>query len=87
MADDRRWDAGKAGEDQAGYRPSGRTIGTGIAVLALMIFVFQNTNTTSVTLLVFQVSFPLWLVLAGTILLSVGVGYALGGRGRSKRKK
>jgi uncharacterized integral membrane protein len=87
MADDRRWDAGQSGGDPAGFRPSGRMIGTGIVVLALVIFVLQNTNTTSITLFIFRVSFPLWLVLAGTIVLSVGVGYALGSRGRSKRKK
>jgi uncharacterized integral membrane protein len=91
MADDRRWETGSAhpdrrGEDE-GFRLSGRQIGAGIVALLLVVFVLQNTDTTSVTLLVFDVSFPLWLVLAGTILLSLGVGYVLGSRGRSRRKK
>jgi uncharacterized integral membrane protein len=87
MADDTRWGAREDKGDKEGFRPTGRMIGTGLIVLALVIFVLQNTHTTSVTLLVFDLSFPLWLVLAGTILLSVGVGYVLGSRGRSRRKK
>ncbi len=51
-----------------------------------MIFVLQNTDSTSITLLVFDVTFPLWLVLAVTIALSVGVGYMLGSRGKVRRK-
>ena len=51
-------------------------------MLVLLIFVLQNTDSTSHHLLVFDVTFPLWLVLAATILLSLAVGYVLGGRGK-----
>jgi len=85
MADDRRWKSGDERDDRSGVRVSGKQIGTGIVVLLLVVFVLQNTDTTSITLLVFDISFPLWLVLTGTIVLSVGVGYALGSRGRSRR--
>ena len=91
MADDRRWETGQAHKDRDGekdgFRPSGKQVGAGIVALALIVFVLQNTDTTSVTLFVFDLSFPLWLVLAGTILLSGGVGYVMGSRGRSRRKK
>ena len=87
MADDRRWDAGERSGEKEGFRPSGRQIGIGVVVLALVVFVLQNTDTTSVTLFIFDVSFPLWLVLAGTILISMGVGYVMGSRGRGRKKK
>jgi len=86
MADDRRWKSGDERDDRPGFRVTGKQIGVGIVVLLLAIFVLQNTDTTSITLLVFDVSFPLWLVLSGTIVLSMGVGYAFGSRGRSRRK-
>ena len=86
MADDRRWESGRDRSDQAGFRPSGRQIGAGIIGFLLLVFVLQNTDSTSLTLLIFDVTFPLWLVLAGTIVLSVGIGYVMGSRGRSRKK-
>ena len=90
MADDRRWETGSAHEgrdgSRDGFRPSPRQVVAGLVGVALVVFVLQNTDTTSVTLFLFDVSFPLWLVLAGTILLSFGIGYVAGGRGRSRRQ-
>jgi uncharacterized integral membrane protein len=85
--DDRRWDAGRSDVDHEGFRPSGKQIGAAVILVALIIFVLQNTDTTSVTLLIFDVTFPLWLILAGTIVLSMGVGYVLGSRGRTRKQK
>ena len=85
MAENRHGKPGDGHDDRSGVRLSGKQIGTGIVVLLLVVFVLQNTDTTSITLLLFDVSVPLWLVLSGTILLSMGVGYALGSRGRSRR--
>jgi uncharacterized integral membrane protein len=86
MADDvRRWNAGTNDDAHDGSGVSGKQIGVGLVVVALVVFVLQNTQTTTITMLLFDVSFPLWLVLAGTILLSVGVGYFIGSRGRSRR--
>ncbi len=85
--DDRRWVGEGAGDDGAGEAKSGITpkqVVAGIIVLALVVFVLQNTDSTSITLLVFDVTFPLWLVLAATIALSMGVGYVLGSRRRKK---
>ena len=84
--DDRRWNAGDSQVERDGFHPSGKQIGAGVILLVLVIFVLQNTDSTSITLLVFDVTFPLWLVLAGTILLSLGVGYVLGSRGKVRRK-
>jgi len=86
MADDRRWNAGDSEVHDGGFRPSAKQIGAGIIALVLVIFVLQNTDSTSVTLLVFDLNFPLWMVLAITIALSLGVGYVLGSRGRARRK-
>ena len=71
---DRRWNAGDSEVEDGGFRPSGKQIGAGLVALVLVIFVLQNTDSTSLTLLVFDVTFPLWLVLAGTILLVRGRG-------------
>jgi len=83
--DERRWDQGTSDRSPEGFRPSGKQIGAGVVALVLVVFVLQNTQTTTITMVVFDVSFPLWLVLIGTILLSVGVGYVLGGRGKTRR--
>jgi uncharacterized integral membrane protein len=85
--DDRRWDAGQSQVDREGFRPSAKQIGAGAIVVALIVFVLQNTDSTPVTLLVFDVTFPLWLMLAATIVLSLGVGYVLGSRGKTRKKK
>jgi len=81
--DDRRWvgsDQHEAGAGKSGITP--KQITGGVLALVLVVFVLQNTDSTSITLLIFDVTFPLWLVLSGTILLSVGIGYLLGSRRR-----
>ncbi len=79
--DDRRWvgeEHHEDGDGKSGVTP--KQVIAGIIGLVLLVFVLQNTDSTSITLLVFDVTFPLWLVLAATIALSVGVGYLLGTR-------
>jgi len=81
--DDRRWVGDAAhddGEGKSGVTP--KQVVAAVIGLALVVFVLQNTDSTSITLLVFDLTFPLWLVLAATIALSVGVGYLLGSRRR-----
>ena len=86
MAEDRRWvgsdrgDGGKDGGD--GVHVSAKQVFSGIVLLVLVIFVLQNTQSANLTLLVFDVSYPLWLVLAVTIALSLGIGYLMGSRRR-----
>jgi len=67
---------GRGDEIRSGV--SGRQIGAGLVGLGLLVFVLQNTDSTSVTVLFFELTFPLWMVLALTILLSVAVGFVLG---------
>ena len=80
--DDRRWvgNGKDGGDEKAGITP--KQVTGGVLGLLLLVFVLQNTDSTSITLLVFDVTFPLWLVLAATFLLSVGIGYLLGSRRR-----
>ncbi len=83
--DDRRWVG--PGHDEEGSESSGITskqVTAGVLGLLLLVFVLQNTDSTSITLLVFDVTFPLWLVLAATIVLSIGIGYLLGSRRRRR---
>jgi uncharacterized integral membrane protein len=81
--DDRRW-IGEGGEQQGdgGDGLSAKQVVAGIVGIVLVVFVLQNTDSTSITLLIFDVTFPLWLVLVVTIALSVGIGYLVGSRRR-----
>jgi uncharacterized integral membrane protein len=68
-----------------GLRLNGRqVVGIAIAVL-LVVFIAVNNEDVEVSLVFFKVSLPLWIVLAGTALLGVGIGMLLGAR-RTKRK-
>jgi uncharacterized integral membrane protein len=81
--DDRRWVGSghhEEGDEKAGLTP--KQILAGVLALVLVVFVLQNTDSTSITLLIFDVTFPLWLILSGTIVLSVGIGFLLGSRRR-----
>ncbi|UUU26040.1 LapA family protein [Streptomyces sp. DSM 40750] len=51
----------------------GRVVVGVLAALAL-VFVFQNTQKTEVTLLVSEVSMPLWMALLGTALIGAVCG-------------
>jgi uncharacterized integral membrane protein len=76
-----------SGHQEEGSESSGITpkqVTAGVLGLLLLVFVLQNTDSTSITLLVFDVTFPLWLVLAATIVLSIGIGYLLGSRRRRR---
>jgi uncharacterized integral membrane protein len=80
--DDRRWvgEEHDEGADDSGI--TAKQIVAGVLGLMLVVFVLQNTDSTSITLLLLDVTFPLWLVLAATIALSVGIGYLIGSRRR-----
>jgi uncharacterized integral membrane protein len=69
---------------------SGVTVGGVIAVLALVvfgIFVFQNRESGTVTLVGFDVEMPVWLLSVIVFLLGAIVGYFLKARRvRAKRR-
>jgi uncharacterized integral membrane protein len=72
-------------EPKEPFRPSGRQIGGAVIALLLLVFIVTNTDDAPVTVLFWTVTIPLWLALAGTAILGVLIGMALGAR-RTKRK-
>ena len=92
MADDRKW-IGESGEiepstSRAIDRPSrwtAKRVASMALVVVLVVLVLQNTSTTHLTLLLFQVSFPLWLLLGGMVVVSFLAGWLFGSRRRGRR--
>jgi len=60
--------------------PDGRLIVGAIVLVFLLIFVFQNTDDTPLNFLFFEFTAPLWLMLAITVVVSLGVGFLVGRR-------
>lgn len=75
------------GDDTApeGARITPRLIGAGILGALVAVVILQNTDSTDVTLLFWDVSAPLWLVLLGTALVTL-VAAELMGAVRRRRK-
>jgi uncharacterized integral membrane protein len=55
-----------------------------IVLVLLIVFIAQNPDDTRLHFLFFDFSAPLWLMLAITVVLSLGIGYLLGRRGRRR---
>ncbi len=68
--------------ERGGRGVDSRLIVGGIVLVALLIFVFQNTDETPLTFLFFDFTAPLWLMLAITVAISLGSGFLLGRRRR-----
>lgn len=68
-----------------GFRPTARQIGGGLITILLLAFIAANNETVPVSLIFVSAHLPLWLVLAVTALLGLGVGVLLGSR-RAKAK-
>jgi len=67
-----------------GSRKTDARLVIGILILILLLaFIFQNRDKVELSILMFDVSMPLWIALAGTLVISLGVGFMLG-RGRYK---
>ena len=60
-----------------------RVVVGGILLALLLVFIFQNTNETQLNVLFWDVNWPLWLTLAITVVISLGVGFMLGRRSRA----
>jgi len=73
------------GGDGEGFRPSGRQIGGGIVAVLLIVFIAVNSESVAVSFVFFETTLPLWVVLAITALLGVGIGMMIGTR-RTKAK-
>ncbi|TDC22358.1 DUF1049 domain-containing protein [Streptomyces sp. 8K308] len=60
-------------ETRPGFWNTGRVIAALISVLVL-VFIFQNTRSTKVHLLIPELRMPLWMVLLGTAFLGMLAG-------------
>jgi uncharacterized integral membrane protein len=72
-------------EPKEPFRPSGRQVVGAIIAVLLLVFIITNRDSAEVSLVVTDVTLPLWLVLAITVLLGVVVGMAIGSH-RAKRR-
>ena len=60
-----------------------RVVSLGLVVV-LIVLVLQNTSTASLHLLLFTVSFPLWLLLGGMVVVSFLAGWLFGSHRRRR---
>ena len=88
MADEPRW-IGEGGEiekssgaidHQSRWTP--KRVASLALVVVLVVLVLQNTSTASLHLLLFTVSFPLWLLLGGMVVVSFLAGWLFGSHRR-----
>lgn len=73
------------GEGGGGFQPTGRQILGAVVAVVLVVFIAANNDDTQVSLVFFDATLPLWIVLAITALLGVGIGMVIGTR-RTKAK-
>jgi uncharacterized integral membrane protein len=65
---------------------SGATIGGLIGVAVLVVFMLQNTERVTLTLLVWDFVWPVWLLVLLSAAIGAGVWFALGVRRRRRRR-
>ncbi|WP_208028941.1 lipopolysaccharide assembly protein LapA domain-containing protein [Rhabdothermincola sediminis] len=63
-----------------------RLVGGAVILLALLAFVGQNREEVPFTFLFLQFTAPLWLMLAGTVVLALLVGFLAGRRSRRPKR-
>lgn len=51
-----------------------------VLLILVIIFIFQNRQTAVVNMLMISVSAPMWITLAGCVLLGLLIGWLAGGR-------
>ncbi len=92
MADERKW-IGESGEIEPSTsraidrssRWTAKRVASLTLVVILVVLVLQNTSTASLHLLLFTVSFPLWLLLGGMVVVSFLAGWLFGSHRRGRR--
>jgi drug/metabolite transporter (DMT)-like permease len=75
-----RSDEVPGGAGGEGFRPSGRQILGGVVAVVLIVFIAVNSESTEVSFVFFTATMPLWIVLAVTAVLGIGIGMVLGTR-------
>lgn len=73
------------GSTSESWRPNGRQIVGIVVAVVLVVFIAANTTDVPINFVFTTVTLSLWVVLAGTALLGVLVGFGLGTR-RTKKK-
>jgi uncharacterized integral membrane protein len=91
MADEPRWAGESKDLEKAGgsLEPKSRWTAKRVVSLSLVailvVLVLQNTGNADVHLLLFTVSYPLWLVLGGMVVVSFLAGWLFGGHRARQR--
>jgi uncharacterized integral membrane protein len=78
--------AGEVERRGTGKQIDARLVGGGVILLALVAFVGQNREEVPFTFLFLQFTAPLWLMLAGTVVLALLVGFLAGRRSRRPKR-
>lgn len=73
--------------EKQGFSPTPKQIAAAVLGVLLLVVVFQNTQDTTVTLLFFDVNASLWIILLGTIAISLLIGVLIGGHRAKPSKK
>jgi uncharacterized integral membrane protein len=82
--DDHGNDAPRGGWTERREGPSPKLIVAVAVLVLLLIFVLQNTDAVPVDFLFFEGDFPLWVVITGSALLGLIVGWSVGRVGRRR---
>ena len=80
-------DEGLAGEERQGARLSGGAIASFAGVGALVVFMVQNTNDVTVKFLVWEFTWPVWLLILLSSFFGAMVWFGLGVLRRHRRRK
>ena len=70
-----------------GARLGGGAIASIVGVVALVVFMLQNRDQTNLNFLMFEVTWPLWLVILVSALLGALIWFGLGVMRRRSRRK
>jgi uncharacterized integral membrane protein len=70
-----------------GARLGGGAIASIVGVVALVVFMLQNREETSLNFLMFEVNWPLWLVILISALLGALIWFGVGVMRRHNRRK
>ncbi len=92
MADDRKWigegdSGGELERGHRGHRWTAKQITSLVIVVILVVFVLQNAHKADVTLFVTTVTFPMWFILGGTIVVAFAAGWLFAGRRRDHDRR
>jgi len=75
-----------SGQAAVGSARTGANIRLGIVAFVL-VFVFQNTGTVSLSSIAAELTAPAWLMLLIVLLVAVAVGFFLGRKSRRSRPR